>query len=278
MAANSALAHSPIVTLTTDFGLSDHFVGTMKGVMLRINPALQFVDISHQLDSYNISGAAFTLGLAYSYFPDNTIHLAVVDPGVGSSRRAIVARARGYLFVAPDNGLLSLVYEREPECEVREITAEHYFLKPVSHTFHGRDIFAPVAAWLSKGIAPENFGERITDYCRLELPRPQRTDAQHFRATVLKADRFGNLITNLAPADAPELFLEPSPSFRLAIQGRIVGRLYRSYSAGGSGELFAILGSSGYLEVCMNRASAASALQAGPGTEVTLELGPGSRE
>ncbi len=267
------MSEAQIVTLTTDFGLSDHFVGTMKGVILRINPGAQFVDICHQLNSYDILGAGLTLALSYPYFPDGTVHLAIVDPGVGSSRRAIVARTSRFLFVAPDNGLLSFVYEREPDVEVREITAERYFLKPVSQTFHGRDIFAPVAGWLSKGVAVEEFGEQITNYYRLDIPRPRRIGARQVQGVVLKWDHFGNLITNLAPQVIPELFSKPVPEFRLTIQGQVVTRLYSSYSSGAAGEVFSILGSSGYLEVCMNRASAAVTLQAAPGAEFTLTLG-----
>ncbi|HEX5483638.1 MAG TPA: SAM-dependent chlorinase/fluorinase [Terriglobia bacterium] len=267
------MAQQPIVTLTTDFGLSDHFVGTMKGVMLNINPLLQFVDISHAIASHDIFDGAFTIGLSYRYFPPHTIHLVIVDPGVGSSRRAVVASAGQHLFVAPDNGVLSLIYEHEAHVEVRHVTADHYFLKPVSNTFHGRDIFAPVAAWLSKGIELNKLGEPVTDYVKFTSPRPKRLDGGRVQGTVIKVDKFGNLITNLSPAEVPELFSANPPAFRLAINQQEISRLYTSYSEGKPSEIFAILGSSGFIEVGQNRASASRSLQAGRGTEVIVSVG-----
>ena len=267
------LAQPPIVTLTTDFGLDDHFVGTMKGVMLSINPAIQFADICHQVRSYDVLDGALTLALSYCYFPPGTIHLVIVDPGVGSARRPILASSGRYRFVAPDNGVLSFVYEREPKVEVRHATAERYFVQPVSNTFHGRDIFAPLAAWLSNGIEPQQLGVIVTDYVKLSLPEPRRVNHGHVEGVVMKVDKFGNLITNVAPEDVPELFSVNSVPFRITVQEHKISRLYSSYSMGGPSELFAILGSSGYLEICINLGSAASALQATRGTKVTIALG-----
>jgi S-adenosyl-L-methionine hydrolase (adenosine-forming) len=267
------LAKPAIITLTTDFGLDDHFVGTMKGVMLNINPAAQFVDICHQIESYDILDGALTVGLSYSYFPPGTIHLVIVDPGVGSARRPIVARTSKYTFVAPDNGVLSLIYQRETGVEVRHASAEQYFLHPVSNTFHGRDIFAPLAAWLSNGVALEELGGVITDWVSLSLPAPRRLNHSQVQGQVIKVDKFGNLVTNVAPEDAPELFSGSSAPFRITVQQQKITRLYSSYSMGGASELFAILGSSGYLEICRNLGSAADALHATRGTEVTIEVG-----
>ena len=163
-----------LITLTTDFGLADHFVGVMKGVILRINPDAVLVDISHEVDSYDILDGAFTLAQSYRFFPPGAIHLVVVDPGVGSARRPILASTANAQFVAPDNGVLSMIYEREPDAQVRHITRERHFLRPVSNTFHGRDIFAPIAAWLSKGVEPIEFGETMTDHVRPALPKPRR--------------------------------------------------------------------------------------------------------
>jgi S-adenosylmethionine hydrolase len=268
-----SLTQPAIITLTTDFGLDDHFVGTMKGVMLNINPAIQFADICHQISSYDVLDGALTLALSYSYFPLGTIHLVVVDPGVGSARRPIVAQSQRYKFVAPDNGVLSLIYQREPGLEVRHATAERYFLHPVSNTFHGRDIFAPLAGWLSNGIGLEQFGGIVTDCVKLNLPKPRRANHGQVEGIVMKIDKFGNLITNVAPDDVPELFSAASLPFRITVQEHKITRLYSSYSMGRASELFAILGSSGYLEICRNLGSAASALQATRGTEVNIFLG-----
>ncbi|MGH9359669.1 MAG: SAM hydrolase/SAM-dependent halogenase family protein [Terriglobia bacterium] len=264
------MGQRPIVTLTTDFGLSDHFVGAMKGVILSINPEVRLVDISHQVSSYDLLDGAITLALAYSYFPVDTIHVTVVDPGVGSARRPIVVSTRSYKFVAPDNGVLSLVYDREKEFEARHVTAEHYFLKPVSQTFHGRDIFSPVAAWLSKGVEPDKFGEVIRDPIRFAPPKVKPLDGGRMQAAVIKVDKFGNLITNIRPADAPALFGSSPVAFRITINQHEITQLHSSYSAGHPSQLFAIAGSSGYLEICQNRAAAAKTLGAGRGTEVIL--------
>src|SRR5689334_5050186 len=160
-----------MITLTTDFGLTEHYVGAMKGVIYSINPSVQLVDITNAVQSFDILDGAIAISQAYSYFPKDTVHIVVVDPGVGGTRRPILANVGQYLFVAPDNGVLSLVYEREERVTVRHITAEHYFRQPVSNTFHGRDIFAPVAGYLSKGLDVMKFGEEITDYTRFAAPR-----------------------------------------------------------------------------------------------------------
>ena len=149
----------PIITLTTDYGTSDHLVGTLKGVILKINPEAQIVDICHNVVLFDVLDAALCIGSAYKYFPPRTIHVVVVDPGVGTQRRPLLVSGENQYFLAPDNGVLSLVYEREQTHSVRHITSEHYFLHPVSNTFHGRDIFAPVAAWLSKNWQTPAFGE-----------------------------------------------------------------------------------------------------------------------
>lgn len=261
-----------LITLTTDFGLSDHFVGTMKGVILNINPAARFVDISHAVNSFDLFDGALTLALAYRYFPPDSIHLVIVDPGVGSVRRPIIARAGKHTFVAPDNGVLSLIYERHAPVEVRHVTSEHYFLKPVSNTFHGRDIFAPTAGWLSKGVEPEKFGDVITDFIKFTPPKPRRVTPSEIQGTVIKVDKFGNLITNIAPEDAPELFAPSDAAFRIRAGQQEIGRLVTSYAAGKEGELFAILGSSGYLELAQNRGSAAKSLQAARGAEVKIVI------
>jgi S-adenosyl-L-methionine hydrolase (adenosine-forming) len=266
------MAHRPIVTLTTDFGLNDHFVGTMKGVILRIVPDAEIVDICHSVQAFDILDGALALAQTYSYFPPRTVHLVVVDPGVGSARRPIIASSEEQSFVAPDNGVLSLMYAREERLNVRHITSEHYFLQPISNTFHGRDIFAPVAAYLAKGVEHEKFGEEITDFVRFNAPRPKPTDANTVRGVVLRVDRFGNLITNFTPQDAPALFQQTPPAFKIVVGKREISVMRSNYAEGAPGEVFGILGSMGYLEIVANRGSAAQLVGSGKGTEVQLIL------
>jgi S-adenosyl-L-methionine hydrolase (adenosine-forming) len=266
------LTNSAIITLTTDFGVNDHFVGAVKGVLLETAPDSQIIDISHAVQPFDILDGALTISQAYSYFPSGTVHVVIVDPGVGTTRRPIILTGDRHLFVAPDNGVLSLVYDREERISVRHVTADHYFLQPRSNTFHGRDIFAPVAGYLAKGVDPERFGQEVTDYIRFAAPRPKPVDERTLRGVVLKVDRFGNLITNITPRDFPKLFETVPPKFRIGLgKGQII-RLCSNYAEGGPGEAFAILGSMGFLEVAANRASASQLLGAMKGSEVTLQL------
>jgi S-adenosyl-L-methionine hydrolase (adenosine-forming) len=264
------LANRPIITLTTDFGLHDHFVGTLKGVILGIAPEAEVVDISHAVQPFDVLDGALTIAQAYSYFPAGTVHVVVVDPGVGTARRPIIAVTDHHHFVAPDNGVLSLIYAREERLHVHHITAEHYFLQPVSNTFHARDIFSPVAAYLAKRVDTAKFGDEVEDFVRFSVPRPKAASDGSLRGVVLKVDRFGNLITNITPQDAPALF--QGTRFKLTIGKREIAELKTSYADGASGEVFAILSSMGYLEVASNRASAAQLLGIGKGAEVSLAL------
>jgi hypothetical protein len=251
----------PIITLTTDFGLSDHFVGTMKGVILGIEPRARLVDLSHEIAPYAIPEAAFVISQAYRFFPPKTVHLIVVDPGVGSERRPILAEAAGQYFVAPDNGVLSLIYAAEKH-KVRAITAGQFFLRPVSRTFQGRDVFAPVAAQLAAGIPLARFGKLISDYVRGEFSEPVPSGQGVWIGQVLKIDRFGNLITNF-----PAAKFQPA---EMRLGRRKVRRTVKSYAEGRAEELFAIAGSSGYLEIAMNQSSAAKATGCVAGAEVIL--------
>jgi S-adenosyl-L-methionine hydrolase (adenosine-forming) len=267
------LARTPIITLTTDFGLNDHFIGAMKGVILEIAPEAQIIDISHAVQPFDILDGALTISQAYSYYPSGTVHMVVVDPGVGTARRPVILTGDRHLFVAPDNGVLSLVYAREERLSVRHVTAEHYFLQPRSNTFHARDIFSPVAAFLAKGIEPSRFGEEITDYVRFGAPRPKPVDERTLRGVVLKVDRFGNLITNITPQDAPQLFEATPLPFKIAIGTKAQAtRMCTSYADGAPGEVFGILGSMGFLEVAANRGSAFQLLGAGKGSEVNVVM------
>jgi S-adenosyl-L-methionine hydrolase (adenosine-forming) len=267
------LPRKQIVTLTTDFGSSDHFVGVMKGVILNVNPEALIVDLCHHVGSYDVFEAAFTLAQSYRYFPSDTIHLVVIDPGVGTARRPILASTREYKFVAPDNGVLSLIYEREEAVEVRHVTADHYFLNPLSQTFHARDVFAPVTGWLSKGVEVDKFGEVITDFAKFASPKPKRVSENLLKGVAIKIDKFGNIITNISPEDVPQLFSDQPPPFKIIVNNQEITRLNLAYSMGKPSEIFAIVGSSGFLEICTNRASAARALNATRGVEVGVMIG-----
>jgi len=267
------LAHRPIVTLTTDFGISDHFVGTMKGVILDIAPDAEIVDISHAVQAFDVLDGALTISQAYSYFPTRTVHLVVVDPGVGTARRPIIASTDLYHFVAPDNGVLSLIYGREDRLRVRHVSSQHYFREPISNTFHARDIFAPVAAYLAKGVDSEKFGDEIDDYVRFNSPKPKPVNSETLRGVVLKVDRFGNLITNITPQDAPMLFLEQPPAFKIVVGKQEVTEMKTSYADGAPNEIFGILGSMGFLEIATNRGPAAQILGVGKGSDVSVVIG-----
>ena len=244
----------------------------MKGVMLETAPDAQIVDISHAVQPFDILDGALTISQAYSYFPSGTVHVVIVDPGVGTARRPIIVTGDRHLFVAPDNGVLSLIYDREERISVRHVTAEHYFLQPRSNTFHGRDIFAPVAAALAKGVEADRFGDEITDYVRFAAPRPKPVDERTLKGIVLKVDRFGNLITNITPADMPALFEAGPAAFKITAGKGQATRVCANYSQGAPGEVFGILGSMGFLEIATNRGSAYQLLGAGKGSEVSIVL------
>jgi S-adenosyl-L-methionine hydrolase (adenosine-forming) len=267
------LAHRPIVTLTTDFGLNDHFVGAMKGVILEIVPEAAIVDISHAVQAFDVLDGAIAISQAYSYFPTGTVHVVVVDPGVGTTRRPIIASSDGYHFVAPDNGVLSMIYAKEERIHVRHVTSDHYFRQPISHTFHGRDIFAPVAAYLAKQVDSHKFGDEIEDYVKFAAPRPKPAGENRIRAVVLKVDRFGNLITNVTPQDVPALFSEKPGAFKIVVGNKEVTEIRTSYAEGAAGQVFGILGSMGYLEIAANRAPANQITGANKGSEVSIVMG-----
>lgn len=279
---------SAIITLTTDFGFQDAYVSSIKGVILDVNPEAKLVDICHTIKPQGISQAAFVLSTAYKYFPKKTIHMVVVDPGVGTERRAIILRTPLACFVAPDNGILSYVIQQsliEPvmkkgrlsikgglkpgaNIEVVHITNPRFWRSPVSPTFHGRDIFAPVAAALSLGFPPIEFGEPVTSVEMLPIPRPARRPDGSLAAHIIYIDSFGNLITDVESGDLP-----PAEQITIVeVCNRLISGLSRTY-AEGSG-LLALIGSSGYLEVSLKGGSAASLLDAKVGDEVRLRRQP----
>jgi S-adenosylmethionine hydrolase len=260
---------NPIITLTTDYGTQDHLVAVMKGVILKINPDVQIVDITHNVTPFDLLDGALAIASAYTYFPPRTIHVVVVDPGVGTERRPLIVSGQNQYFLAPDNGVLSGVYEKEPNPIVRNLTAEHYFLHPVSKTFHGRDVFAPVAAWLSKSWQPGSMGEDITDYKKFAMPKPKEADGA-WKGVVLKVDAFGNLLTNFRAEDLAEGTIEKG-EIDLQVGTHAVKRLVPTFAAGNNGEVVAFVGSSGYLEIGVNKGSAARALGIGRGAAILLK-------
>jgi S-adenosylmethionine hydrolase len=257
----------PTLTLTTDFGLADHFVGTMKGVILSICPQVQIVDISHAIAPFDIGDGAYTIAQAYRYFPKKTVHVVVVDPGVGTARRPVLMEAAGQYFVAPDNGVLSMVQSREEGANFRLISNAKYFLPKVSNTFHGRDIFAPVGAHLAKGVPAARMGKRIEDYFKPGFEKPHREGRHTWLGRILRIDRFGNVITNFHIDQFGDL---AEKRFQFALGPVEVTAFARNYAERAPGELFAILGSSGYYEVSLSQGSAAKAIRCEQGASVEL--------
>jgi S-adenosylmethionine hydrolase len=258
-----------IITLTTDYGTNDHLVGTLKGVILKINPDVTIVDITHNITPFDLLDGALAIGSAYSYFPPKTIHVVVVDPGVGTERRPLLVSATNQYFIAPDNGVLSVIFEREAESlVVRHANVEHYYLHPVSKTFHGRDVFAPVASWLSKGWQTPSMGDEISNYKKFSIPRPKEADGA-WKGAVLRADAFGNLITNFRSEDLPESALNGG-AINLQVGTHQVTRMVDTFASGNNGEPIAYVGSSGYIEIGVNKGSAARTLNLGRGTPVML--------
>jgi S-adenosyl-L-methionine hydrolase (adenosine-forming) len=262
-----------IITLTTDFGTRDAYVASMKGVILGIVPRALVVDVSHDIPPQNVAEAAYVLAAAYRYFSPDTIHVAVVDPGVGTTRRALAVRSRDGIFVGPDNGILcpSLVAGgaldastgRLEDCQAVELTNEEYFRRPVSQTFHGRDIFAPVAAHLARGVPLSDLGKPVHELaCSLDQP-PERT-GDVVRGAVIHIDRFGNAVTNLA-----EDLLPTSPM--IEVRGVLVQGLASDYQ---SSPLSALVGSTGRLEIAVRDGSAAESLGLAVGDEVLVREGP----
>ncbi len=261
------------ITLLTDFGPDDPFVGIMKGVILGIVPQVSIIDLCHGLPSYDIAQAAFLLHISYPYFPPETIHVVVVDPGVGSPRRPLLVAADNCFFIAPDNGVLSYILSGTREVRVFEITASHYFLSPLSSTFHGRDVFAPVAAYLSKGMDVEVFGEQIQDVTTFPISVPQWKGERTLVGEIVHVDRFGNLLTNISH-EALTQFREGKGACQLTVgigETQILG-LRSFFGEGEKGKAEAIMGSLGYLEIFVREGNASSVTgkRRGDGVRVIL--------
>jgi len=259
----------PIVTLTTDFGSADHYAGTMKGVILSRCPKAQVVDISHEVPPFNIYAGAYTVSQAAPFFPLGTIHVVVVDPGVGTARKPLLLEASGQFFVAPDNGVLSIIADRDPNWNAREITNSDLFLPSVSGTFHGRDVFAPSAAGLASGAGLEDIGPRLEKIELLPDLEPEATGQGEWRGRILSVDRFGNVITNFRSDRFPSL---ESHAFRLQFGSVAVSTIAKTFGEAAADQCFAYHGSSGYIEAGINQASAARKGGVGPGDQVRIYL------
>ena len=258
------------VTLLTDFATADYFVAAVKGVILSINPSARIVDITHQIPPHDIEAAAFTLLASYRSFAAGTIHLAVVDPGVGSSRRAILVSAGGYFFVGPDNGIFSYILDNEYDRKVFHITAEKYFQQPLSGTFHGRDVFAPIAAALSKGIPPESFGPIIQNEVRVASLKPVLLKDGSVQGRIIHIDHFGNCITNF---DRTAFLNANGENMGLMVNGKRIKSRREFYGEGKTDKSpFAIWGSAGFLEISVQNRSAAKKLKAKRGDTVILKI------
>ena len=254
----------PIITLLTDFGMADHYVSAMKGVILSIAPRVRLVDVSHEVESQNVLSGAYLLANSVPWYPAGTIHLAVVDPGVGSERRIIAGRWGDQIIIAPDNGLVSLVQQNTPAAEIYELSDRQYFLPEVSDTFHGRDIMAPVAAHLACGTALSALGAAIDHPLIIHVPQPEVIE-NRLVGQVMHVDRFGNLVTNIKA----DQFREFAPK-TVHIKDRVISSLVVTYADVPIGRPLAVVGSSNMLEISVNRGNARAELAVGVGEEVFL--------
>ena len=266
----------PIITLLTDFGTADYFVAAVKGVILGGNPTANIVDITHDIPPGDIEAAAFTLLAACSSFPSGTIHLAVVDPGVGSARRPIMMRLGEQFYVGPDNGIFSYVCESKESlgasAELFHLTNAEYFRHPLSATFHGRDVFAPVAAALSTGVEPARLGPAISNIVRLPPLQPTTSRDGSLRARIIHIDRFGNCVTNIVQNDLTAKMIAAGATLRLKGKSVKSFRNYFAEEAAGKGKVFGIWGSAGFLEIAAANASAAKLLKARRGDAVIVSI------
>ena len=254
----------PIITLTTDFGTADGYVGIVKGVILSICENAKIVDISHEIPPWNISAAAWVLANSHSYFPKQTVHVAVVDPGVGSKRRPILIEAKDQVFIGPDNGIFSSVLQDNADAKVFELTESKYWMPEVSHSFHARDLFAPVAAHFASGVSSANLGRAVDLDSLVRLPsRELRVNPKRVEGSVSYVDRFGNLITNIKKDQVRTAAL-------CQVGKRSIGRIGQSYSWAEQGAPIAFIGSHGYLEIAVSQGRADEKLDAGVNTPVIL--------
>lgn len=253
----------------TDFGYKDGFVGTMKGVVLSINPKAGLVDLTHTISPHNTLEASIVLRTSYNFFPKDTIFLVVIDPGVGSSRRSILVETEKYFFIGPDNGVLSFALENEKIKKIVELTNKKYFLQDISNTFHGRDIFAPVAAQLSKGVPVNKFGEFTKEYKKFTILSP-RIHRHGISGKVIYSDHFGNLVTNISGGLVQKLSLR---KMAIKIKDYKIDKLSINYADSTPGQVLAIVGSNDCLEIAVNQGNASQIMKAKEGTEIEITVG-----
>lgn len=251
--------------MLTDFGFSGPYIGAMKGVILNINPKVQIVDISHEIRPQNIDEAAFVLNETYHTYPKKTIHMVVVDPGVGSQREILVVKTDTYIFLAPDNGVLKYIFNAYPQSKVYRVFNKHYFRKPVSLTFHGRDIFSPLAAYLSKKTPIDRFGEETDQYIRGEIIKPVLTE-NRIIGEIIYFDRFGNAVTNIE-----RTILKENTLFWIRIKDRVIDNLSTAYTETDKEKILAIIGSHNNIEIAANHGNVQSILGLKIGDPVVLE-------
>lgn len=263
------LAPVRVITLMTDFGTSDHYVGVMKGVILNINPQVEIIDITHTIPPQDVHATAFLIDSAYRYFPTGTIHVIVVDPGVGSGRRAIACRTETAYFVCPDNGILTHILRNEEGIHTVAVENSAYFLPQVSNTFHGRDIFAPVAAHLSRGVPIDKLGSPVAESVQLPIPKPQVTD-NTIIGQVIWIDVFGNLITNISQEVLESL--EGRDSVVIRAGSTEIDHFNRSYAESAVGDVLAIVGSFNKLEISINQGNAAQTLGLKRSDTITISM------
>ena len=261
---------SPLIVLLTDFGFRDSYVGVMKGVIRTISRSAEIMDLSHNIMPQDVAEAAFVLSAAHRYFPPGAIFACVVDPGVGTDRAVLCMRSAGKVFLAPDNGLLSVIEEECGREDVRKVTEQKYFLEAPSATFHGREIFAPVAAHLAEGLELQKLGPVQRYIRKLHLPKPVRAADGSLRGEVIYIDQFGNLITNIRGETLTRGPDAPGERVQVQVTGCEVPGLAKAYAEKAPGALLALIGSSGYLEVAVNRGSAAALLSCQKGDAVRL--------
>lgn len=263
---------SDIITLLTDFGEKDPYVAAMKGVILTIAPHVKIIDITHNISKFNIREGAFILASIINYFPKNTIHVGVVDPGVGSKRKPIIVITKRSILVGPDNGLLMLAAEKEGLLKVLEIKKNQFLLEEVSYTFHGRDIFAPVAAYIAKGVKPEEIGEQVKEYVKLPFPKPEIHENK-ITGEIIHIDDFGNIITNISRRELQEKSITINSKITLEIGGRREKlELKDSYSKVEIGSPLAIIDSFNLLEIAVNQGNAAKQYNVKIGDKVEIIL------
>ena len=262
----------PLLSLTTDFGLTDEYVGVMKGVILRGAPQLRIVDLCHHIEPQNVLQAALLLSENFHYFPDNTLHVVVVDPGVGTQRKIILAKACNHLFLAPDNGVLSFILARDDNATIRQVVNRSLFLSPLSNTFHGRDIFAPVAGALGSGLTAAKIGPEIAvdEIRRISWPAPNLApDGVTLAGTIIGSDHFGNLLTNIHQRDIQGL-QAGATALSVHIGGCRIDGLASSYGQQPAGAMVALIGSRGYLEIALSGGNARQHLAAANGQSVAV--------